>query len=539
MASPDPRRSTDRVRENRVNTDEPSAEQLTNDAGARESPPAPSGETASIARNTALALLTKLTTGFFTAGLLLYLVRALGPDSFGVFALATGLGEIAFLLADFGIPYSTSRFLAESRNDRAAIAALLADALRLKLLTAALVAGGFFAAAGPLAAAYDKPALVWTLRGVAVAVFGMSVMMLYVNAFIGLARIAVNLRVIFFESLMETAASVALVALGGGVVGAAFGRAIGYLFGALVAVAIVGKLFGSAAFRREKQSGRARQIARYAAPLLVTNSAYTLYAQVDVLIIGALLGTTAVGLFSAPARIVIPLTYVGQAVANSVAPRQARTGREPRSVEAFQASLRWLVIYQSILLAPIIIWAGPIVRLLLGSAFHGSTNVLRALALFIFLRGLGPLISTTVNYLGQAARRIPIVLGALVVNVIIDLALLPRIGVVGAAIGTGIAYSLYVPAHFRICRRELGIRLRPLALTLFRALLAASGMGVVLFATGTGTLSLARWLIGGIGGLAAFAVVLLLSGEISGDEIRRGRRAMAANLSRLVSFALR
>jgi O-antigen/teichoic acid export membrane protein len=518
-----------------VRTDESSAAEPPLPVDTGDTGPAAVGEVATIGRNTVLSLLAQLTTGFFSAALTLYLVRAIGPDSFGVFALSVGIGEIAFLVADFGIPHSTSRFLAESRSDRANVAALLAAALRLKLLTAALVAGVLFAAAGPIAAAYDKPTLLWPLRVVAFAVFGQSVMMLYVNAFIGLARIAVNLRIIFFESLVETAASIGLVAAGTGVVGAVCGRAIGYLFGALVAVAVVMKLVGREAFRRgDKEGRRTREIARYAAPLFVTNSAYTLYAQVDVLIIGALLGTTAVGLFSAPLRIVIPLSYVGQAIANSVAPRQALRGREPRSVEAFQVSLRWLLVYQALLFAPIIVWAEPIVRLLLGTEFHGSTTVLRLLALFILLRGLGPLITTTVNYLGQAARRIPIVLAALVVNVVIDLVLLPWIGVSGAAIGTGVAYALYVGAHFRICRRELGLALRPLALTFFRALLAASGMAAVLFVAGTGALSLARWLLGGIGGLAAFAAVLLVTGEVSRYEIRRGRRAIAARLSRLL-----
>ena len=40
-----------------------------------------------IARNTALGLASQATTALFTAALTLYLVRALGPDSYGVFAL--------------------------------------------------------------------------------------------------------------------------------------------------------------------------------------------------------------------------------------------------------------------------------------------------------------------------------------------------------------------------------------------------------------------------------------------------------------------
>jgi O-antigen/teichoic acid export membrane protein len=509
---------------------------------ANEAPTGPSHAAApSIARNAVFALLTQITTGVFTTAVTLYLLRVLGPDGYGVFALALGIAAVAGIVADFGIPYSVSRFLAESRDDKAAVAAVLSDALRLKLASAALVTGALFAAAGPLAAAYDEPALVWPLRALALSLFAESVLGLYVSSFIGLARVAVNLRLIFLESMVETAASIALVALGAGAAGAAFGRAIGYLVGAIVAIAIVVRLYGRSAVRPlGRGSGRTRDIARYAAPLFVTNSAYTLYAQIDILIIGALLGTTAVGLFSAPLRLSMPLAYLGQALANSVAPRQAGKGRETGSVEAFQMSLRWLILFQAVLLAPLIVWAEPIVQLVFGPSFSGSVDVLRVLSLYIFVDGPSRLISTSVNYLGYAARRIPIVILALAVNAAIDVALLPWIGVVGAAIGTGVALSfVYLPAHLRICVQELALDLRPLAATLVRALAAAGVMAGILFAVGTESLSAGEWLLGGTGGLLAFLVVLVLTREITATEVRHLWRAAAGNLSRAAPFRLR
>jgi O-antigen/teichoic acid export membrane protein len=484
---------------------------------------------ASIARNTVLAFAAQLATGTFTAVLTLYLLRALGPSEYGVFALAVSIGVMAGLLADFGIEHSAARFLAERRGDEAVVAELLRVALRMKVATTALVTAVLFGLAGPLAAAFDEPDLTWPLRVTAVAVFGESIFMLYVTAFIGLARIGMNLRLIVLESSIETGASIALVALGAGAVGAAFGRAAGYVFGALVAVAVVARLYGGTSVRLLGRDARyTRAIARYAAPLLVTTSIYTVFSRVDILIIGALLGTTAVGVFSAPLLLSVPLRYVGQAVANSVSPRQAGGGNEPGSVEAFRTSLRWVVVYQAVLLAPLIVWAGPIVDLLFGAEYGESADVLRALSIYIFLAGPSPLISTTVNYLGQAARRIPIVLLALGVNVAVDLALIPRIGVIGAAIGSSAAYALYVPAHLRICRRELGVPLRPLALTLARALAAAGAMGLVLLAVGTESLSPVQWVLGGTAGTLAFCAALVLTGEISKSELRRGLRAARA-----------
>jgi O-antigen/teichoic acid export membrane protein len=261
---------------------------------------------------------------------------------------------------------------------------------------------------------------------------------------------------------------------------------------------------------------------------MIISGAYTLYAYANVLIVGALLGTTAVGLYSAPFLLSVPLRYLGQSLAVSVAPRQVDRGKEPGSVEAFETSLRWMLVYQSALLAPLIVWADPIVELLFGPEFEESADVLRVLAFYVFLDGVSPLISNTVNYLGHAGRRIPIVVLALVINVGLDLALLPWIGVVGAAIGTSVAYALYVPAHFRICHRELGFNLRPLGVTLIRALMAALAMACVLFAVGTESLSASAWVLGGALGTTVFVSVLMLTGEIGLQDVRRGKQVVTA-----------
>ena len=159
-----------------------------------------------------------------------------------------------------------------------------------------------------------------------------------------------------------------------------------------------------------------------------------------------------------------------------MSPRQAGS-RSTQRVDAFTTALRWLLILQGILVAPLVVWADPIVALLFGHEYSDSVLVLQLLVPYVLLRGVSPLIADTVVYVGKAARRIPIVAFALVVNVVIDLALLPVIGISAAAIGTSVAYCMYVPANLSICRQQLGFSLAPLALTLGRTLAAAAAMG--------------------------------------------------------------
>src|SRR4051812_30117080 len=93
-----------------------------------------------IRRNAVLSLANQLTSAVFTAGLTFYLVRALGPDGYGLFALAISIGMLATLLADFGVSGSASRFVAEQTGHEDRQFAVVARALRLKLAFVAAVA---------------------------------------------------------------------------------------------------------------------------------------------------------------------------------------------------------------------------------------------------------------------------------------------------------------------------------------------------------------------------------------------------------------
>jgi O-antigen/teichoic acid export membrane protein len=484
-----------------------------------------------MARNAAFAFAVQMTTAAFTAGLTLYLVRALEPAGYGIFSLAVGVGALLLLPSDFGVSPSAARFVAEHRSDRSSVTAVLAGALRLKFLATVVVCGALFLAADPVSNAYEAPGLAWPLRAVAIALFGQNLMMLFGGAFTAMGRVSVNLRLVLSESAVETVASLALVLLGGGVAGAAFGRAAGYAFGGLVAIGLTVRMLGWPSVDIRRRAGsRLNEVARYASALLAVDAAFTLFDQIDVLIIGALVGTAGVGLFQAPMRLVTFLHYPGYAIASGVAPRLARTKDRPPRIDAFRHALRFLIILQAALLAPVLVWAEPIVSLLLGPEYRASAGVLRALAPFVFLSGIAPIVSLTVNYLGDARRRIPIAVLTVLVNLGVDLALVPRIGIVGGALGTDLAYAIYVPGHLWICRSMLGISLIPFAPTLARSLAAALAMGLVLASFGTANLSLLDWFGGGLAGTAVFAVTLLATREISLTDLRSARRLVLERL---------
>jgi O-antigen/teichoic acid export membrane protein len=480
----------------------------------------PPARPAGAARNTFFALLTQMSTAAFTAGLTIYLVRALGPREFGIFSLAVSVGALVYLPSDFGVASAATRFIAERRGNPTAVAELMSDAVRLKLLISGGVSAALVACAGLIADAYGEPSLGWPIRWVALAVLGQSLVAFYRYAFVAQRDTSRGFRIVFTESAVETGASVLLVIVVGGASAATAGRAVGYAAGVVAAVVVTLRTVGPPAFRRAHGLGDTRRrLARYAGALFVIDAAFTAAVQSSPLLIGAFLAPAAVGVYQAPARLIVFFQYVGQSVASGVAPGLARReGHEPEA-QTFAKALRYLLVYQAVLVAPVVVWAEPITHLLLGGGYGRSADVLRALAPYIYFSGLAALAATGVNYLGEARRRVPLALLDLAIGLGLTAALLPTIGLLGAAYASDVGSLFYVPLHLWIARRFIELPLRPLLLAMLRGLLAAAAMAGVLLAFGTGHLSAIDWIAGSVLGLGAFLAVLLVTRELTLREL--------------------
>src|SRR3954469_9162518 len=350
----------------------------------------------SIARNVGFSFAAQMVGAAATAALTLYLVRALGPAEFGALGIALGLGTLVLLPGDFGVSGSAARFIAEHRGEWPVIGGLLRDAARLKLFTTGVLAVILFALADPIADAYNSGPLAWTLRGMAIAIFFQSFFLLVAGAFMALGRISLNLRMVTTESLVEVVSATTFVILGWGAAGAAFGRAIGFTvavgLGVVLAIRLIGRsnlLHGSG------PPGGSRKIFRYGGALMIIDGAYALLGPIGTLLLGAFLNAKAVGVYSAPVRFIVFLHYPGLSIAAGIAPRLARSRTSEPDVRALAAGLRWLILIQTLLVAPTTVWAHPLADILLGSGYGRSADVLMTLAPFTFLTGFAPLPPTS------------------------------------------------------------------------------------------------------------------------------------------------
>lgn len=483
-------------------------------------------------RNTVFASGTLIISALFTAGLTLFLVRRLGPAGYGIFSLAVSVGALLALPSDLGLSSSTARFVAENRGDRQMVADVMLSGLRLKVLAGVIASGALFFLADPIASAYNAPELATPIQLTAIAVFAQGMGAFFLGCFEAMRQVSLNFRYAIFESSVEAGSSIALVLLGAGAAGAAGGRAIGFGTALILALILAFRLLGGTTIVRGLGAHKPHlgRIARYGVALLVIDGAITLFNRMDVLIIGAYKGTAAAGIFEAALRLVTFLQYGGLALMPGFAPRLARSGDEPPDADSFWKAVRFVILLQYLLLAGMVVWAEPITSVVFGSEFTGSAEIFRALAPYMFLAGVAPLLTVGVNYLGEARKRVPLAIVSVLANLVIDLLLVPKIGAVAGAIGSAVGFAIYVPGHMLICRQEVGMPDAELAGTALRGLLACGVASAVLFAFGTEVLTPLEWVGGAILAPTAFVTILLVTGEFTVAQARQLVRLTRAKL---------
>jgi O-antigen/teichoic acid export membrane protein len=480
-----------------------------------------------VSRDASLALLAQIVGAALTGVLTIYLGRALPAAEFGYFTFALSVLALASLLADLGVTTSSGRFLAERREQLGDAAAVFRTTLWLKLQIGVPASVAMFAFAQPLCEEFGTPGATWAVRASALALLAQSIFSLFLAAYIALGRLRYNVVLATIESMSEAVATFALVAIGATATGAAFGRTIGFTVGMLAGVALAGRAIGSLRpHGRDRSVLSPRQILAYARPLLLVDAAFRVFSSIDVLLIAALVGGGArIAAFGLPMRAAAFLEFPAAAHATAIAPRLARQRDEDFAL--LSEGLRYLIIVQLLVTAPLLIWPEAIIHLLFGARFSEAPGVLRALSPYVLLGGIAQLATLAVNYLGYARRRVPIAVAMLTVNVVIDVILLPRIGIVAGAIGTSAAYAIWVPAHAWILRQHTGLRLRPLLLTTLRSCIAGAAMVGVLALIGTGVVAAPLMLAGAVAGPLAYVAALFALRELTPADVVFVRRLVA------------
>lgn len=381
----------------------------------------------------------------------IWMARYLGPGNFGILSYAIAFSSLFSFIADLGINSILNRELVKFPEKRDE---LLGTALRLK------IGGGIvaFLVTGSAVLLTDASLLIRGLVLLYSLTFifqAIGVISIFFQARVEAKK---NVRSQIISSSISSVLKIIMILSGSGVIWLTLIYALDSIW--------LG-IFLTLAYRRSGLRiktwsfnwSMAKEMLSSSWLLMLTSVSISIYMRIDQVMIKQLMNETAVGLYSAATKIsevwyIIPATIcpsLFSAIINSKKVDQdLYFGRLKK--------LFLLMLFFAVLVGlSVTLLSRPIIQILFGSAYLGAVSVLRIYVWSV----VGTFLGVAVGQYLIAENYTKIyffitILGA-IVNVVLNLLLIPKIGINGAALATVVSYLFVVVSliFFKNTRKDL------------------------------------------------------------------------------------
>jgi len=398
--------------------------------------------------------------------------RLVSTTTYGIFSL--GLTVMLFVQG-FGtlnvhraLDYFVPQF--EDAGEREKIRQVLYQVSVTSLLGTVLMGIAVVVAAPTLANLFDEPRLAHALPALALALPLLGMSDIAASLFKGLKR--VELEVYSRRILRPIVKLVATVMLA--YVGFHLTALIaGYVIALLVALAASVVLFARTGISvtGDRAGVSLREVISYAAPLAFAGVIYTTVWQIDYFVLGYF-GTAAdVAIYRVSYQLASNLVIVLGSLAPIYKPLVAGGSNEPARLESLYClTTRWAVLFTLPLAVTLALAPAAYLEVLFTPRYAVAGLTVTVLAAGYFANALGGSEGVMLEGLGHTRLSLVNAVALIIVNFALDVALVPRLGVLGAAIGTATALSVRVFAGVLEIRYLYGIT--PYTVTLAQVLLA-------------------------------------------------------------------
>lgn len=461
--------------------------------------------------NTALTYISSVFVKASNTLLFILIGRLLGPAAAGTYNLGITYFTIILALSGWGLHELLVRELAPRRHESSRyfsnylalrmILALLAYALLLLLLSVVL----------PYTETTSMVIAVLTL-----AIFPEAIFMMMQALFAAHEQLLMPSVAAIVNGAFKLWIGFWLLSHGGDALDLAWVMVIGGVTGVLVLIPSLLRLLRETNLQSSRLSLMFMRLQLRMAPGFILISFFTtMDFQLDALLISFYLDETQLGYYGAAQTLVLGFLMMPAALRTAIYPLMTRYYRED--------SLKLALLYQRTnryilaMVFPIcilVMWTAPsLIGLLFGELFQPAILALQVMiwtVIFAFLTVPNARLALVANRQSQAGWITGL---SMMINLALNIWLIPRYGVVGAALGrTVTSFAFFVMMYIYVQQKLLTISIMPL---LWRPLLASLVMAVVLW-----ELQAVSLFLSGIAGLAVYGVIIWSLGVIPIEDRR-------------------
>jgi O-antigen/teichoic acid export membrane protein len=450
------------------------------------------GVTRTVARNTLFNFINSAADLLVNLFVGIALARVLGPDQYGVYSYLMWVVGLATLITNLGLGYVATRFIAEAlgKQNTGEAKALARSTLFLRC-----VAGVFTLVVLVILSRFTGHLIGGGVNGIYFVILAFCLLpnvltYLLISIFAGFQRYDYGAYVLLGTNPLRAIVIIILAVLGYGIGFLLIAHMIAWVVGLFIGIFLLRRLIPLKALMSAAPMSpeTKRSALRYGLTLTaISVVGYLLWSQAEVLFLGFWCSARQIGFYRLACQLPTIVTglvpSVFAAVLLPAMSEQFGKGDMEKVKAIYITSSRYLMIMGLPLAVAGIALARPLSNLLWGPEYAPTVVLIQIISVPLSMVAIGGACTSVIHALNKATfdLKAGVVLACLSVG--LDLWLIPRHGVLGAAIGSSIPRLLMIPIYSVFVLRNIKASW-PWADTA-KITLASCTMGLALFAIQT------------------------------------------------------
>lgn len=388
------------------------------------------------------------------------LARWLGAFDLGLYTMVVTVQEIAMLVAGLGISAALVKYAAEYQENRDRLFQTTSSAFIISIIFGLVVGVLLYFLSGTVASIFDMPQLSPLLKLLAIALPFLCLFQVVLGLFNGFRRMKNWAYLMILRNCLMILLTVILVWLGFGIEGTVFG---------MVFSAVGGCIFGLYLSRKylhltfQGFFKNAKKLVLFGIQVVGANAVSIIANRVDIMMIGYFLTATEVGYYSVAVTISMLFDVIPNAIQGISYPATAEYWSK-KDHWSLQKMIDKSMKYSACILLPLGLGVGFFAKEITTTIF-GAEFIYAALPLSILLiarvvRG-ATVQPIGASFSGRGRPDIGLKIDALssVLNIGLNIVLIPRFGIAGSAAATTISLLVGAVIFIALLPRMLGVRI--------------------------------------------------------------------------------
>jgi O-antigen/teichoic acid export membrane protein len=370
------------------------------------------------------------------------IARFVGPEAYGQLSLALMVTGIASTIAYLSLGSGLKKFIPEFRtkDDMASIKGIVLDALQMAVpLSLIMFAIVFFSADYIAVEIFDNQQLTLLIKILSLGIPLGALSKIFFNTTLGFNKIIYKTGTVrILQNIIQLFITVILLILGFEVASAAWGTISGYIVAVMLGFYFMEKKIGPVLLSDVKPKHQKSKLIRFSAPLLMSGLIGTLMGWADTGLLGYYMTDFEVGLYNAALPtamlILLPHKAIGSLALTSFS--ELKEKDESRIEESIQTATYWVfsLVFPTFLI--LLLFSEQVLTLLFGSVYGQASIALSILGIGYLFDALVGRVGSFLNSKGHTKYILYNNIAALTLNLILNAALIPIYGIIGAAIAT-------------------------------------------------------------------------------------------------------